>query len=170
MNLFYLSDSFEDSVRCHLDSHCTKIITEAVQILSTNYHILSSGKVEPFLFKPTHANHPCTIWARECYENFMWVVHYGIALHNEYKFRYGKNKYLKEWQILNFCFANPPELPWNDGLTTPFKMALPDDCRISDNPVECYRKYYNTHKRHLFFKKDGTPRWTNRQIPNWIEL
>ena len=40
--------------------------------------------------KGAFRNHPCTVWANSCLENTWWLLAHGLALCNEYSWRYGK--------------------------------------------------------------------------------
>ena len=42
------------------------------------------------LYKRAYWNHPCTIWARESWDNYRWLYKHFIALGDEYKHRYGR--------------------------------------------------------------------------------
>jgi hypothetical protein len=42
-------------------------------------------------------------------------------------------------------------------------LAMPDECKIDNNPILSYRKYY------IDFKKDFA-RWKNRDVPNWFTI
>ena len=40
--------------------------------------------------KGAFRNHPCTVWANSCLENTWWLLAHGLALCNEYQWRYAK--------------------------------------------------------------------------------
>jgi hypothetical protein len=105
----------------------------------------------------SHKNHPCSIWARECMENYVWLCDLGIELCEEYTYRYGKRH--KSQDIIEWCMINLPNIE-EKGELTPFRLAMPDECKVGD-PVESYRKYYNV------FKKDFA-KWKNRDVPKWF--
>ncbi len=69
MNIFALDTDPVTCAQYHCDKHVIKMILESVQMLSTTCSIL--GAEAPY--KPTHANHPCTKWVRESWENFGWL-------------------------------------------------------------------------------------------------
>jgi hypothetical protein len=170
MNIFYLDHDIEQSVKYHLDSHTNKIVTETAQCLSTALRE-SGGYMSPNVnwFPSTHKHHPIIKWLQESNGNIDWAVDYGLTLRAEYIHRYNKSDgLLREKKILE-TLANRPT-PVISEERTPFKCAMPEHCKISDDPVINYREYYNKEKRHLFFKVDGTPRWTQREIPEWIKL
>lgn len=71
-----------------------KMIIESAQMLSTAviYHMgLTEDEAARYgIYKSTHANHPCAVWARQTLGNFLWLHSHGMALLNEYSKRYNK--------------------------------------------------------------------------------
>lgn len=151
MNIFVLSKNPIECAQMHCDRHVVKMILESAQLLSTAVSFY--GEVEG-LYKPTHRNHPCSIWVRQSSANFLWLLHLAHALCGEFNFRYGKTH--KSLHVLNKCRNLIPE-----GKLTPFALAMPDEYK-SDDAVESYRKYYIGEKHQLLT-------YTNREIPKWIK-
>jgi hypothetical protein len=153
MNIFVLDLDPKLAAQMHTNRHVVKMITETAQILSAV--LLLNG--QNATYKLTHKNHPCTIWARESLSNWMWLRELGLALHDEYKFRYGDFKEHKA--ALEIEKLEIPTI-FDKGLT-PFALAMPDEYK-TDDPVESYRNYYLGAKTHLF-------EFGNRGAPIWIE-
>lgn len=157
MNIFVLDADPKICARYHGNRHVTKMILESAQILSTV--IQHHWDIEPVnkLYKPTHYNHPCTLWARSC-ENFYWLIKLGVALGEEYTYRYGKIH--KSVEVIENAseYINSKKLE----STEPeyFVMAMPDEYK-SDHVVQSYRSYYLGEKSHLLNYK-------NRTKPEWI--
>ena len=176
LNIFVLDWNTQEAVKCHVDKHCVKMITEHNQLLSTTHHMTNSKfnpedckaylNMTPILrfahgmvpYKKAYYNHPCAKWARESLDNYLWLARFTLHLSQEYTHRYGK------------VHAGEPYAQWfldhlppieNTGLT-PFALAMPDEYKCND-PVQSYRNYYNGAKRHLF-------KWTKREVPEWIEV
>ena len=59
---------------------------ESTQMLATALN--SQGIQTPY--KTAHLNHPCSIWARQSKQNWLWLYQHGMALCDEYKRIYGK--------------------------------------------------------------------------------
>ena len=154
MNIFVLDLNPQKCAEFHNDKHLVKMILEQTQILCSVHHIINPDKDIPY--RLTHKNHPCSIWARQCIENYVWLCDLTRELCREYTFRYSKKH--KTEQVLEWCMINQPNLPVN-GDITPFALAMPDECKIGD-AVESYRNYYMTSKRNLAV-------WKNREIPYW---
>ena len=74
MNIFILSGDPTEAAVAQINKHCVKMPLETAQMLCAAY----PDDVAPY--KKTHYNHPCTVWARTCIENFNWLVEHGIAL------------------------------------------------------------------------------------------
>lgn len=151
MNIFVLSNNPIECAQMHCDRHVVKMILESAQLLCT---AISMYENIEGLYKPTHHNHPCSIWVRQSSANFLWLSHLAHALSDEYTFRYGKTH--KSLEVLNRCRNIIPE-----GDLTPFALAMPDEYKTFD-AVESYRKYYIGEKHQLLT-------YTNRDIPNWIK-
>ena len=153
MNIFYLDHDLKKCAEYHVDRHCTKMIIEYAQLLSSA-HWMSGGEAP---YKLVHKNHPCSIWTRESIDNYRWLCELGIELSKEYTYRYGK--FHKSSEVIHWCLDNEPNLP-NIGMT-PFRLAMPDEFKC-ECPIESYRNYYNGGKVHLF-------KWKQREIPFFIE-
>lgn len=157
MNIFVLdTDPIKASVY-HNDKHVVKMILEYAQLLCGVHH-MTEQVTEEVPYKLSHKNHPCSIWARECLENYIWLCDLGMAVAREYTHRY--NKTHKSQAVIEWCYDNLPDLP-ELGDITPFALAMPDECK-TDDPVESYRKYYMMYKQTI-------ANWKMRDIPNWYK-
>ena len=136
----------------HVSKHCSKMILEQVQILCSALHL--TGKDAPY--KLTHKNHPCSIWARQSLQNWMWLWEFTQVLHTEFQHRYGK----KHKSGIVSESLDIPDLP-DSGFTEP-PMAMPDEYK-QDDVVEAYRAYYIGEKQHI-------ADWGVRSIPEWYKL
>ncbi len=152
MNIFVLSENPLECAEWHVNSHVIKMPLESAQMLCTVLH--QKGVATPY--KPCHMKHPCTIWAGKTIQNFSWLCDLGIALCNEYTFRYGKVH--KSQEVIKFCWENMGIL--ENGELTEFAQAMPDEYKDKD-AVVAYRRYYKFGKSHLFS-------WKKRPIPNFV--
>lgn len=84
MNIFVTSECPAASAQYLDDKRVIKMILESAQILSTVIH--QRGGVGPY--KPTHQNHPCTVWAGENQGNYLWLYAHFVSLCNQYYIRY----------------------------------------------------------------------------------
>lgn len=160
MNIFYLHSDPHVAAEMQTNKHVVKMILESAQLLCTAHRILdgehyidiSSGRklqrwrhprYEKELYKATHFNHPCAIWARMSRENYEWLYKHFIWLNAEYEKRYGKihASYKRLKDVIYF----PPE-NIIAGLFTEPAMAMPDKYIKRGDPVGSYRAYYEAEK------------------------
>lgn len=166
MNIFATNDCPVISAQEHCDVHLRKMIVEIAQLLSTAHVVLDSNQVA---YKATHINHPCAIWVRECYSNYMWAFDHLIALCLEYTKRTGKT-HATDKIVISLCNA-----PRNicSGERTPFAMAMPDHFKsigVFDQTV-AYRAYLNQKFKEWGCRaKPIKVEWTGRSKPNWVEV
>lgn len=151
MNIFVLDDNPMYAAQYQCDKHVVKMCLETAQMLST----IAGGP-----YKPTHANHPCTMWARTATSNFVWLYAHGVYLCNEYEHRFGKVHKCKD-VIEKAYFAGFDKVPHEH--MTPFAQAMPEELK-NENAVKAYRDYY--HQK----SKTVDMRWTKRPIPDWFVL
>ena len=150
MNIFALDLDPIMAAEMHVDKHIVKMPLESAQMLCT----LNAPNAP---YKPTHINHPCTLWAGATSGNYDWLVRLGLALCDEYTHRYGKEH--KCQAVIEKLRSPPASVPV--GPLTSFALAMPDECK-HDDAVQAYRRYYRTHKAHL-----GT--WKRRKRPGWMD-
>lgn len=151
MNIFVLDINIKTCARYHCDRHVVKMILESAQMLSTVCRLsgIDAG------YGITHANHPCSKWARESLSNWRWLRALAAELNTEYRRRYGRNIDHKSMAVIESL----PEPAMPDIGLTPFAQAMPDDCK-GGNAVRAYRKYYRRHKRHIAtWRATAKPKW-----------
>lgn len=185
MNIFYIDEDPVQAAQWMVDKHVVKMILESAQLLSTAHRLLDGREIqlqvevineegdtktrkkkwwllndarEEVLYSATHINHPSAIWCRSSIENYNWLVDHFFALMQEYTYRYDKEH--KCFGELSYMLQPPPKNLQEFDFTT-IPSAMPDECKISKNPVENYRNYYNTAKRRMFS-------WKKRETPPWI--
>jgi len=180
MNIFVLDLEPQKCAEYHCDKHLVKMITEHNQILAAVKWVsmgvekkseitqqlkdsfyefprtFEDGKPNPYGI--THKNHPCTIWARQCWENFDWLIKLNLELCKEYTRRYERvhaGEAITRWYSFN-----RPALPIND-VMTPFAQAMPEDCQGPD-AITAYRNYYVKYKKDI-------ARWNYTGEPEWFK-
>jgi len=185
MNIFILFAEPILAAQAHCDKHVIKMILETCLMLysahwTTRYPDLivkskrsldppSSMETAPKKinsetrgYAHSHINHPCTKWIRASLENYLFACDLGIALGEEYKYRWpSKNREHACAEHVKWLKEHPPTLP-SLGLTR-FAIAMDPKYRISDDPIECYRNYYLTAKR-----EKGILKYTRRTEPSFI--
>ena len=159
MNIFYLS---ADPVQCaiyHGDIHVNKMLVETAQMLSTSHYIASSPVGG--LYKPTHPNHPCSVWVRENTENYHWAWQLLKALCVEFQVRRGK---IHATQRLVLPLETLPDIPYASDCTPPV-LAMPDEHK-GDCPIASYRRYYRQKHAEGIVSYDWS---AQRNIPEWLK-
>ena len=155
MNIFILHLNQSTCVKMYVNKHVIKMILESCQLLCSVHHVCDSKYVP--VYKLTHKNHPCSIWARESLTNYKWLIVLAKELCKEYTYRYGKIHKCESY--INDLEKNLP--PIEDKGFTPPAQAMPDIYKDSD-VVEAYRHYY-------FFEKNNLFDWKKRPIPGFIK-
>lgn len=163
MNIFYLDPDPETCARYHCDKHVVKMILETAMILSTVCRV-KFGMTDHILYQASYVNHPCTRWAMERYGNFRWLKRLGLALCDEYNYRYGKIH--KSRQVIEACmmplnFAEVyPNDPFGSFEITERPQCMPETYKDFD-PMLAYRNYYLGEKTYML-------KYTKRHVPDWI--
>ena len=152
MNIFVVDNSPTVAANALHDRHIVKMALETAQILCTVAH----GLGLPARYKPTHKNHPCTVWAGANSGNVRWLIKHGIEICNEYTIRFGRT-HASEQVIVEVGMLLWDAVP--AGERTPFAQVMPDEYR-GDDAVEAYRRMY------IATKLPGN-RYTNATVPKW---
>lgn len=155
MNVFVLDRDTRLCAQYHNNKHVVKMILETTQLLN-NALIKNVPEYEP-VYRKTHFNHPCSIWASKSKRNFLWLLDLGLELCKEYTFRYGK-EHKCEAHIRRFSEMELGTFP-DDNNEIKFVQCMPDEYK-KDNPVEGYRMYYLRDKAHI-------ASWKRREPPFW---
>lgn|SRR5574337_713421 len=149
MNIFVLDKDPRIAARYHCDKHVVKMILESAQLLCSVY----PPNAAPY--RRTHYNHPCAVWARQSSQNFHWLLNLACALLDEYTVRYGKVH--KTSEVIDWILHHDPNLPLT-GLTE-FPQCMPDQYKVTGDPVLAYRKYYMGEKANFATWKTSKPSW-----------
>jgi len=181
MNIFYLHKEPKTCAEMHLDKHCTKMLIEYAQLMSTAHRVLDGQKYiaksktgrkvtryrldnpneEATVYKACHINHPSAVWVRASAYNYWWLYQMWSHLHEEFKIRYGKDH--KSYVVLKELLRNPPKnAPLNILFSQP-TQAMPDDVKNEDS-ITAYRDYYIKYKNSFATWKTSVPEWYSEGI------
>lgn len=157
MNIFILDSDKRKSVIYHTDRHIVKMPLEATQLLCNAYYYTGENeKYSEFIYKPTHLEHQCSLWASKSLSNWLWLQDYVILMGYEYTYRYGKlHKSAQLSRVL-------PKPSLSDCGLTEFPLCMPDDVKVPGDAVKSYRNYFIKYKQHL-------KQYTKRDIPEWFK-
>lgn len=171
MNIFVLDYNVEQCAEYHCDKHIVKMILESVQMICTNHSMFSLKTLdfEDIPYKSTHAMHPCTIWARESKQNYIWLCDLVEALHNEWQYRFDEQnvdnyepREHKSYTVFKNLNHELMQQHLPDIGLQPFAQALPEEHKCGIDAVEGYRKYYAKDKAHIL-------QYTKRSLPKWLK-
>lgn len=153
MNIFVLDADKVNCARYHSDRHVVKMILESTQMLCTVLH--RNGITAPY--RPTHPHHPCTLWTGRSLSNWIWLRDLALALNDEYRFRYGRQRDHASAVVAGAL----PAPPIGDHGLTEFAQAMPEEYRVPGDAVTAYRRFYVK-------EKSGFASWTGRPVPSWF--
>lgn len=162
MNIFVVDSDPFTAARSLCDKHVVKMVLETAQILCT---ALRAHGVLDTPYKATHAKHPCTLWAGQSRDNFLWLVEHGLALGQEYTWRYGKVH--KSAAVVEHCLWLASQIP--EGPLTAFAQAMPEQYR-RPCAVSAYRAYYKGEKARIATWKRPAepPAWYSTCSPSLL--
>lgn len=163
MNIFVLDKDPLRAARYHNDKHVSRMILDSAQMLCDAHYELDgyeqARKTIPSLIMRPHAEHPCTVWAREALGNYdyLYVLLFGLLSEFETRFRH-KHYYYPLYKEL---LESPQHIA--NGVT-PWILCMPQKYRQPDI-VKSYRDYY-------FFEKQHLAKWSSpaKKPDWWIEL
>ncbi len=160
MNIFVLHTDPAIAAQMHCDKHVPKMVVEAAQMMASALRRHgATDKDMPLTkagtpYKGGYAHHPCTIFAGDSRDNFIWLSHHALALCGEYISRFNKvHACHGPIKLMSTMFHIIPE-----GELTSFAQAMPDEYR-DDDAVKAYQAYY--HSKQFAKWEKGTP------APDW---
>jgi hypothetical protein len=155
VNIFVLDSDAVVAAQSHCDKHICKMAVEYGQLLSTTHHCLESGSEA--VYRATHRNHPCAVWARQTRANYRWLFLAFQAVLAEFERRY---RHPHAAGRLLPLLEQPPQLLPIGGLTE-WVQAMPVQYQVPGDAVSAYRAFYIQEKSRF-------ARWTNRAPPTWM--
>jgi hypothetical protein len=156
LNIFVVSDDFNDCAVALDDKRLVKMCLESAQMLSTAVSIHGGSSV----YRAAWHKHPCTIWTAETRSNFEWHVNLLRAMGKEYEYRYGKVHKSVE---VGMSLVHQSSLIPSGPLTEFANCSL---YKEHASVIEAYRQTM-IDKWH---KDKRPPKWTNRLPPNWAKV
>jgi len=165
MNRFIIDHHPAAIAKSLCDQHIVKMPLEEAQMLCTAVRLSDSGDYadKNGLYKVAYKNHPCTIWARECRENYVYATVLLEEMSKEYTYRY--DKVHKSSLLLPALKAAASFFPERGGLTPhPQCFSGHDDCKTEEKwPIIAYRAFYKVDKLSFARYTKG------RSMPVWLE-
>lgn len=172
MNIFILHENPTEAAKMHCDQHLGKMILESAQMLSTTIHKLTEANNLPppeGIYKPTHRNHPCTLWCGESYANFLWVVDLVYSLQMQLP------KTHKAKLVVNACEKLGKEIRhlFPSIYRTPFALAMPEDIKYNEAYPDTVSKYQELYRQKALAWRDKDyfmtyTQYGIRKYPSWL--
>ena len=181
MNIFVTDTCPVKSARALDDLRLNKMILESAQMLCTNALAMAkqfdgasllvpgstiTDSLVPY--KPTHMNHPCTIWAGKSHYNYNWLARHFIALVDEKTDRTHKIhlSYTKLLPLLTHIYGTELAIPVDDNLSFVYAGDYPVRTVSGLDVIASYRKTMLA-KWEADRLKGRPPRWTNTTLVDW---
>lgn len=158
MNIFATSADPLHCAEALDDKRLNKMILEAAQMLCT----VVGGK-----YKPTHENHPCTVWVRSSSSNALWLYAHAVYMCEEYSRRFAKVHACLE--VIEETFKRLYSLPdtrpdkSDKGRYFPTEWANVTGIEGASDTFMAYRMLLNDK----WDADKKCPVWTNRKPPTW---
>jgi hypothetical protein len=159
MNIFYVNENVKICAQSLDDLRLNKMILETAQLLSSA--VLSINPDIQGLYKKTHVNHPCSIWARQSYLNFFWLCNLGKAYARE-KYR-RTNKVHKSLDIIELARDYSYLFSKTENFT------IPPNC-TTYKQIKSTKEAYKQYLSEKWNNDIRPPKWTNCNPPEWYEM
>ena len=159
MNIFYFYDCPIASAKAQPDKMLVKMPLETAQMLCTAHRELDGDEYadKVGLYKRAYWNHPCTVWARQSWDNYLWLYKHFIALGDEYKYRYGR-EHGSITKLKDALYYEPDNILHKIGMT-PVAQCMPDQYK-NDDPIKAYRDYCINEKHYAKWERGrDKPAW-----------
>lgn len=164
MNIFATSPDPVASAVALADQHVIKMVVETAQILSTVLHLRSQATAG--LYQPTHPTNPTVLWAAASPEALGWTLDHGLALLNEYRWRYPKPAEAPAHKSAAVYDTLAGLIAGGAGQPTSFVFVGPEMFSNADIHL-AYRDYLGA--KYVEWELRGRdPRWTRREMPGWL--
>lgn len=169
MNIFVTDPCPRKSAIVLPDKHINKMGLESCQMLSIiaskwyhKYGTIPKKDGTPYKTdRGAFRHHPCTIWAAKTIDNAEWLIQHGLALCDEFKYRFHKkHSCLKALKVAQEIF------PKGDiTKVTPFVRAMDEHLKFNKN-IDTFTAY----KRFILSKGWVVNDYQNapERKPDWI--
>lgn len=168
MNVF-ATDTDPMVAATHLsDQHVRSQLGETARILTTALH--TKGLAEGPLFgKPYNPGGRFAQWAGESWDNFFWLVYYGMALVEEHDFRFGTVHKSSSEILACGQMGRLMVIQTRADLQTPSEWPRCEAAKgfEGDDTHKAYRKVLQD-KYAKWGKRGKVPTWTRCDPPFWL--
>lgn len=167
MNIFVLDTNPVIAASMHCDQHLHKMILESAQIMSTAVRTLmphTDWHLCSHVYKPTHNNHPCTLWAAQSWDHMIWISNLAHELQRQREVN--SHDIHISLQVIDFITsycARHTKPPAEFVFAGPMKYYIRPDLTIPQK----YQAYYRD-KHQAWVDKGRGMTYKNRPIPEFM--
>lgn len=134
MNIFVTSYDYRQCALEHCLVHRNKMIIEYAQLMSSAHHCW--GTWQAGMCKPTHVNHPSSIWTRQSINNYSWLYSLWHELNKLYIQYTGKmHACFERRHVLKQGIITQPAAWFHTGM-----LAMPDQYK-QESIIGSYQDY-----------------------------
>lgn len=162
MNIFLTSADPRLCAQALDDLRLNKMILETAQMLCVAYrhHFPQYDDID--LYKSTHINHPCTLWACKNIHNYIWLVNHFKELTDE---KYQRTaqwhlSYVKLYGTFFESIANIEVFPTNIDFSFNCSQTFPSTGDVFEDYRICLIRKWDNDKREPTWTKRGPPEWS----------
>ena len=160
MNRFIIEETPEQIAESLCDQHIVKMPLEETQMLcSAIWHHAPDYAEEKKLYKPVHVKHPCSIWARENRDNYLFAWNLARCMFDEYTIRYKRTHDSRK--LLLALINGSRFIPSGKMTRHPQCFSGQDDLKTNEFfPIKAYRGFYIRDKsRFARYNFSEKPQW-----------
>jgi hypothetical protein len=167
MNIFAVHADPIVAARSLPDKLVVKMPTESLQLLTPwayNAHGFITLKLDGTNYSiKGFSHHPCAKWLYESPSNVHWLLEHAFGMADEYWQRYNKDHGTLHGlnQIRTLVYKNHNKDNSRD--YTPFVLAMPEQYKNPENPVQSYRDYLLNEKGYAVWKHNNHPDWWDHE-------
>jgi len=168
MNIFAVDECPFKAARALPDKLVVKMPTESLQLLTPwafNVHGAYTYKSDGVSYGTKgFAHHPCAKWLYESPANVHWLLEHAFGMVDEYWQRYNKDHgtLFGLNQIRDLVYQRHNKDNAIDH--TPFVLAMPDQYKNPQDPVQSYRNYLLYEKGYAVWKHNNEPHWWDHNV------
>lgn len=172
VQIFAIEEQPQKAAKSLCDKHILSQIGETAELLALS-HLHNGEQVPPLArlkVRKGHVNHPCTKWVGLTLGNYQWAANLGIALLDEYVFRYDRDQEHAYFLDMHRMASCPPFKLLEQNLPlTPHPLVVPENYRMAMpatlgvSIMLSYRVYYHIKSAYM------PMRWTRRKKPKWFD-
>jgi hypothetical protein len=141
------------------------MILETGQMLCTGYRHwhkhMNLPETFENIYKPTHQNHPCNVWLRKSFDNYLWLYNHFDMLCQEKHWRTNKVHLTYTKLILNVLPVDMSDKKYgNINFDFDCSGVIKAGSTVHDRYKQCLASKWSNDNR--------TPVWTRRGMPDWV--